>query len=161
MLPSISSLFFTMTKAATPVWAVAWHCRSCPILEEKKLVWCGPSFNKLVYIFFKGPPTCESNANHAFIMRPLYSNTQMAERVTASRSRFSFIVQHFQPFVNIHHHCLIHHYVNQMPPDITCTYYILHLCCQNWPNTFSISEQSDMLFCRLVCKGFQVDFKYS
>ncbi len=87
--------------------------------------------------------------------------------VTASCSCFSFniwhfIVWHFQPFVNIYHHCLIHHYdVNWMPPDVTCTDYILHLCCQNQPNTFSISEQSDALFYLMVCKGFQVDFKYS
>ncbi len=87
--------------------------------------------------------------------------------VTVSHTHFSFnvrhfIVQHFQPFVNIHHHCLICHYdINQMLPDVTCTDYILHLCYQNQPNTFLISEQSDALFYLMVCEGFQVDFKYS
>ncbi len=86
---------------------------------------------------------------------------QLPDRVvTASRSRFSFnvrhfIVRHFQPFVNICHYYLIHHYdINRTPPDVTCTYYILHLCCQNQPNTLSISEQSDALFYLMVCEGF-------
>ncbi len=101
------------------------------------------------------------------IMVQFESTCKGGSSVTVSCTCFSFnvrhfIVQHFQPFVNIHHCCLICHFdINQMPPDVTCTYYILHLCCQNWPNTFSISEQSDVLFCLLVCKGFQVDFKYS
>ncbi len=87
--------------------------------------------------------------------------------VTASCSCFSFnvwhfIVWHFQSFVNIHHRCLLcHHDVNQTLPDVTCSTYILDLCHQNQPNTFSISEQSDALFYLTVCKGFQVDFKYS
>ena len=47
-----------------------------------------------------------------------------------------------------------HSYINGTSPDATCQLYILDLCCQIWPNTLTISEQSDVLFFTSLFHGF-------